>query len=71
MLWTNSHRLKHERYTPTDLKKGSWMNWDFDANSNFRIPISLQPDSVNLLYSKLRLFGLIEVIVWNIKGLQH
>ena len=58
MLWANSQSLKHERYSPTDFKKGSWMNWDFDANSNFRIPISLQSDIVNLLYFKLRLFGL-------------
>ena len=32
---------------------GSW-NWRIATNSNFLIPIFLQPDSVNLLYFKLR-----------------
>ena len=35
------------------------------TNSNFLFPISLQPDSVNLWYYKLRLFDLTECIVWN------
>ena len=46
-------------------------NWVFVTNSNFKIPISFQPDSVNLWYFKLRLFCLTEFIVWNIKGLLH
>ena len=33
------------------------------SNSNFAIPISLQADSVNLWYLKLRLFGLTELIL--------
>ena len=43
-------------------------NWVFATNSHFLTPISLQSDSVNLWYFKLRLFELIELIVWNIKG---
>jgi len=31
-------------------------------------PIFLQPDDINLLYFKLRLFGLIEYMVSNIQG---
>ena len=42
----------------------------FVTNSNCLIPISLQSDYVNLWYCKLRLFGLTEFIVWNIKGLR-
>ena len=34
-------------------------NWVFATNSNFQVPISLQSDSVNLWYLKLRLFNLI------------
>ena len=37
----------------------------------FEIPISLQPDNVNLRYFKLRLFDITACIVWNIKGLWH
>ena len=46
-------------------------NWVFTKNSNFLIPISLQPDAVNRWYFKLRLFDLTEFKVWNIKGLRH
>jgi len=47
-------------------------NWVFATKSNFRIPISLQPDDENLSYVKVRLFNLTEFMVWNIKGrLRH
>ena len=46
-------------------------NWVFATNSNFLIPISLQPDGVGLWYFKLTLFDLKEIIVWNIWGLWH
>ena len=36
-----------------------------------KIPISLQPDGVNLLYLKLRLFDLTELIGLDILGLRH
>ena len=36
------------------------------TNSNFVITISLQPHYVNLLYFKLRLVHLLELVVWNI-----
>ena len=39
--------------------------------SNSYGPIYFQPNGVNLWYFKLRLFGLTEFIVWNIKGLRH
>ena len=45
--------------------------WVFVTNLNCLIPISLQSDDVNLWYFKLRLFGLTEFIVWNIKGPRH
>jgi len=38
-------------------------NWVFATNLNVLIPISLQPDGLNL---KLKLFDLTEFIVWNI-----
>ena len=47
----------------------SLRNWVFSTNSHFLTLISLQPDSVNLWYFKLRLFDLTELIVRNIKGL--
>jgi len=40
-------------------------NWAFAALSSFIIPKTLQSDSVNLWYFKLRLFYLPEFIVWN------
>ena len=40
----------------------------FATNSNFVIPISLQPDSVSLGYFILNITAF---IVWNIKGLNH
>ena len=46
-------------------------NWVFGTHSYFLIPISLQPDYLNLKYFKLRLFNLTEFTVWNISGLQH
>ena len=41
-------------------------DWVFGTNWNFLITIYLQPDDVNLWYSKLRLFELTQSIVWNI-----
>ena len=41
-------------------------NWDFTTKSNFRIPISFQPDYENLWYFKLRLFDLTVFIVFEI-----
>ena len=41
-------------------------NWVFATHSSFIIPKTLQSDSVNLWYFKLRLFYLPEFIVWNI-----
>ena len=47
-------------------------NWVFVTNSNVLIPLSFQPDGVVALwYFKLRLFDLIEFIVWNIYGQRH
>ena len=43
-------------------------NWVFVTNSFFLIPISLEPNDVNLRYFKLILFDLTEV---NVKGLRH
>ena len=43
----------------------------FDTNSNFQIPLSLQPGGVNLRYFKLALFDPTEFIVCNIKSLRH
>ena len=39
------------------------------TNLTFRIPISLQPDDVNLRYFNLKLFDLMHAC--NIKGLRH
>ena len=39
------------------------INWVFETNSDFLIHISLQPDGINLLYFKLRLFDLTDFIV--------
>ena len=44
-------------------------NWLFSTNSDFQIPISLEPNVVNLWYFKLIFFDLTKVIVWNFKGL--
>ena len=41
-----------------------------DCLRQTQIPLSLQPDVVNLLYFQLRLFELAELIIWNIKGQQ-
>ena len=38
----------------------------FDTNSNFLIPISIQPNGVNLWYFKLRLFDLTDFIVLDV-----
>ena len=46
-------------------------NGVFATNSNFLIPISLQPNGVHRWYFKLRLFDVTKFIVWNIKGLRH
>ena len=40
-------------------------NWVFATNSKCVIPISFQPDCVNVWYFKLILFDLIEFKVWN------
>ena len=45
--------------------------WVFATNSNFIIPIPVQPYGVNSWYFKLRLFDLTEFILWNIQGLRH
>ena len=42
------------------------LNWVFATNSDILIPISLQLDGVNRWYFKLRIFDLMEFIVWNI-----
>ena len=41
------------------------------SNSNFLISISLQTDSIDLRYFKLRLFDLSKFIVGNIRGLRY
>ena len=46
-------------------------NWVFATNSEFIIPISLEPNVINLWYFKLILFYLTEFIVWNIYDLRH
>ena len=43
--------------------------WVFGTNSNFLIPISLQPDGVGLRYFKLTLFDLTELVVFNHKAI--
>jgi len=43
----------------------------FCHNSNFEIPKYLQPDGAYIYYFKLRLFNLPEVIVFNVKSIQH
>ena len=45
-------------------------NWGFARSTNFRIPISLQPDGIQICYFILRLFDETEFIVWNIKGVR-
>ena len=46
-------------------------NWGFATRSNFIIPISLQPDSVNLCYVKLKSNRILNFIVWNNNGVTH
>ena len=46
-------------------------NWLFATNSDFLIPISFEPNAVNLWYFKLIFFDLTKVIVWNFKGLRR
>ena len=41
-------------------------NWVFATNSEFIIPISLEPNVANLWYFKLILFYLAEFIAWNV-----
>ena len=41
------------------------------TNLIFVIPLSLQPDDLNLWYFKLTLLYLTVFIVWNVNGLQH
>ena len=43
----------------------------FETNSNFLIPISLQPYGVKLWFFKLRPLDLAEFIVWNTKRIKH
>ena len=45
-------------------------NWVFDTNSNFPIPKSVQPLSVNLWYFKLILVDPTGFKFWHIKGVQ-
>jgi len=53
-------------------QKRSWKGNEFLPQTLiFIIPISLQPEGVNLLYFKLSLFDLTEFIVWNILGIRH
>ena len=42
------------------------IHWVFATNSEFIIPMYLEPNVANLLYFKLTLFDLTEFIVWNI-----
>ena len=51
--------------------KLSQMNWVFDTNSDFIIPISLQPIVVDLRYFKIWILLHQIILVWNIKSLQH
>ena len=50
-------------------------NWErnlaFITNLDFLIPMSLQPDDVNLRHFKLSLFDISEYMVCNIKGLRR
>ena len=77
MFAQKNHQLKHENLQNVKVnfmyeeKMESKRNWVFATNSNSIIPISLQPDGVDLWYFKLKLFGLKWFIVWNIKGLRH
>ena len=74
-------KLDHYFISSRDPMEGLWMikfskrNWVFATNSNFLIPISFQPYSVNLWYFKFRFFYPTEFKVWNIKdhdiGLQR
>ena len=69
--------IKHENLQNVKVnfmyeeKMESKRNWVFATNSNSIIPISLQPDGVDLWYFKLKLFGLKWFIDWNIMGLRH
>ena len=59
--------LKHILISNNYIKKFKIQrNWVFATNSNFLIPKSVQPNSVNLRYFKLRFFDPTEFIVWNI-----
>ena len=48
-----------------ETEKIQQRNWVFSTSSEFIIPISLEPNVVNLWYFKLILFDLTEFIVWN------
>ena len=52
-------------------KNGNEKELNFATTSNSLIPISLEPDGVNLSYLKLYAFDLTEFIVWNIYDRQH
>ena len=53
------------------IKKNSQKSWVFDTNSDFLIPISLQPNVVDLRYFKLWILLHQIILVWNIKSIQH
>ena len=50
-----------------DIAKFVQRNWVFVTNSNFPIPITLNPDCVSLWHFKLRLIDLTEFIDWKSK----
>ena len=59
----------------SQLKKIWIKNWVYTTNTNFIIPISLQPDEVHLWYFQLSWFDQTKLMfeiskVWNIKGLR-
>ena len=51
--------------------KIAYRSFVFATNSDFLIPLSLQPDDVHLWYFTLTFFDITSFIVWNIKGLRH
>ena len=56
----------HKEKWFTEKLESTERNWVFATNSEFIIPISLEPNVVNLWYFKLILFDLTEFIVRNI-----
>ena len=70
-LSTSSQSLFLPFFSPENLqkkiKKNSQRSWVFDTNSDFLIPISLQPNVVDLRYFKLWILLHQIILVWNIK----